>query len=83
MPPPTLPENRINLHGQPPVRVDLSSPPTAQAAGPTARQRSSSRFSQREQLMAAAQSLVWFAGWFQAIYDEIAGQNPQPPPPRR
>jgi hypothetical protein len=31
--------------------------------------------SQRAQLLAAAASLVWFAGWFQAIYDEIAGHH--------
>lgn len=31
--------------------------------------------SQRAQLIAAAASLVWFAGWFQAIYDEIAGNE--------
>jgi hypothetical protein len=65
------------------VHVAVYKPATSSTDPFAARRQRSERYSQRDQLLAAAASLVWFAGWFQAIYDEIAGHAPDAQAPHK
>jgi len=56
------------------VRVPGFQSLTIQTPAPGAARPAQPMGSQRAQLLAAAASLVWFAGWFQGIYEEIVGR---------